>query len=117
MRAVIWARGGSGKDIGRDGWTVTQQAWGSGTASCANEGMVGMLLEGWGLGTGCPACCYPGFGGDPPASGFWPSTNLRARPSWQGDIFRVRGLPLLFGNGHSEDQPHDGCSRLGGAQT
>ena len=46
VHAVVWARGGSGKDIGGDGWTVTQQAWGSGTAGCANEGMAGMLMEG-----------------------------------------------------------------------
>lgn len=52
MHDIIWAHGGSGEDIGRDGWAVTQQAWGSGTAGCANEGMAGMLMEGWGLGTG-----------------------------------------------------------------
>lgn len=52
MPAIIWAHGGSGEDIGRDGWAVTHQAWGLGTAGCTNEGMAEMLMEGWGLETG-----------------------------------------------------------------
>lgn len=44
-RAVIWARGGSGKDTRRDGWAVTHQAWGLRTAGYANEGMAGILME------------------------------------------------------------------------
>lgn len=79
VHAIIWAHGGGGKDVGRDEWAVTQQAWGSGTAGCANEGMAGMLMEGWGLGTGhlgrqLGACGWPGFGGDPPASGPGPTS-------------------------------------------
>lgn len=53
VHAVTWAHGGSGEDVGRDGWAVTHQAWGLGTAGCANEGMVRMLMEGWGIGIGC----------------------------------------------------------------
>lgn len=44
VHAVICARGGSGGDIGREGWAVAHQAWGSGTAGYS-EGTVGMLMD------------------------------------------------------------------------
>lgn len=97
VHAVIWAHGGSGGDIGRDGWAVTHQAWGSGTAGY-NEGMVGMPREGSGLGTGYlggqwGACCWPGSGGDSPAASLWPEANLREKPSCQGDIMKLQAFP------------------------
>lgn len=97
MHAVIWAHGGSGGDIGRDGWAVTHQAWGLGIAGY-NEGMVGMLREGWGLGTGYlggqwGACCWPQSEGDPPVTGLRPEANLRKKSSCQGDIIRAIGIP------------------------
>lgn len=58
VHAVICARGGSGRDIGREGWAVAHQAWGSGTAGYS-EGTVGMPMDGWGweLGIwGTPGC-------------------------------------------------------------
>lgn len=38
----------AGEDTGRIGWAVTHQAWGSGIASCTDEGM-GVLVRGYSL--------------------------------------------------------------------
>lgn len=55
MYAVIWAHGGGGEDIQRDGWAVTGQArGGSGTANYTNKGMLGMFIEGQRLGSRLP---------------------------------------------------------------
>lgn len=47
--AVIWAYGGGGEDIQRDGWAVTRRARvgrGSETANYTNEGMPRKHIEG-----------------------------------------------------------------------
>lgn len=44
--AVIWAHGGCGEDIQRDGWAVTRQARGAQGQPTHYKGLLGMLIEG-----------------------------------------------------------------------